>query len=154
MTQALDKNRESIGWREWVSLPKLKISRIKAKIDTGAKTSSIHAEDIEFLTVKGKDFVRFTLYPMQGNHLKKKRITSEVVDYRRVRSSNGLSELRPVILTDISMGRRTWLIEITLTNRDLMGFRLLLGREALKNRFIIYPGKSFLLSIGSGKKSL
>lgn len=153
MIQTSDKNRVSIGWREWVSLPKLKIGRIKAKIDTGAKTSSIHAEEIEFLTIKGKEFVRFTLYPMQGNHEKKKRLKAEVVDHRRVRSSNGISEIRPVILTDISMGLRTWPIEVTLTNRDLMGFRLLLGREALKNRFIIYPGKSFLLSSETRKKA-
>ncbi len=133
-----------IGWREWVTLPDFGPPPIKAKVDTGARTSSLHAYDIEILRRRGKEMVRFKIHPLQRD--KKKIITCEapLIDQRWVKSSTGARDRRPVILTvALLMGQR-WSIELTLTNRDLMGFRMLLGREATRARFLIDPGRSYL----------
>ena len=133
-----------IGWREWVSLPGLGIKRIKAKVDTGAKTSSIHARDIEVFKEKNTRWVRFRIYASPA--FKKSPILAQakLVDYRRVKSSSGHVSQRPVIRTVIMLSDRAWLIELTLTNRAEMGFPMLLGREAIKKRFLVDPDKSFL----------
>lgn len=133
-----------IGWREWAELPDLGVKEIKVKIDTGAKTSALHAEDVELFYHRGKEYIRFSLHPQQKSK-RAKKARAEVIDYRLVRSSNGHSERRPVIQTAIHLGPYTWPIEVTLTNRYLMGFPMLIGREALKSRFIIDPAKSFLM---------
>jgi hypothetical protein len=145
------KNLEVIGWREWVDLPQLHIKDIKAKVDTGARTSSLHAYDLEFF-YKGKtEYVRFKVHPVQRNTKKTVRCEAEVLEYRKIRSSNGQVEKRPVILTPIKLMGQTWDIELTLTNRDEMGFRMLLGRESFKKRFLIDVGGSYF---GLKKKKL
>lgn len=134
----------TIGWREWVALPGLGIGEIKAKIDTGARSSSLHAFDIHILEFKGKQRVRFKLHPIQRNTVNTVSAEVDLIEYRTVRNSGGLMESRPVILTDIELMGKQWLIELTLTNRDAMGFRMLLGRQAIKGRFLIDCHQSFL----------
>ena len=133
-----------IGWREWLSLPDIGIKIIKAKIDTGARSSAIHAFDIKPYFKDGKQMVRFKVHPYQKNSSKTVTAETEVIDHREIRNSNGYSELRFVILTHVKLDKYQWPIELTLTNRDVMGFRMLLGRQALRQRFLIDPSKSFL----------
>ncbi|TWT58720.1 hypothetical protein KOR42_21060 [Thalassoglobus neptunius] len=133
-----------IGWREWVSLPNLEIPAIKAKIDTGATTSSLHAIHIERFRRKGKDFARFQVHPWQRNSQLTVSAEAPLIEYRSVRSSSGHETSRPVILTEISMFDEVWPIELTLTNRDQMGFRMLIGRRAMRGRFLVDSARSFL----------
>ncbi|MBX7149717.1 RimK/LysX family protein [bacterium] len=135
--------RHIIGWREWVSLPDLVIPQIKAKIDTGAKSSSIHAFDLELITRGKLRIARFIIHPLQKNEKKSVAVELPIHDFRSVKSSNGQEELRPVILTRVSLMGLTWPIELTLTRRDDMGFRMLLGRQAIRDKFLINAGKSF-----------
>jgi hypothetical protein len=131
-----------VGWRENVSLPEFKLKDLKAKIDTGAKTSALHAEEIEHIVEKGKRFVRFVIVTDEG---KRHIIKSPFIEDRTVKSSTGHTTIRPVVKTKIKMGKSAFDIEITLINRDLMGFRMLIGREALNGRFLINPARSHLL---------
>ena len=133
-----------IGWREWVSLPKLGLKAIKAKIDTGARTSSLHAYDVEEFKRGGKPMVRFRVHPEQRDSRRVVQCEAPLVDHRKVRPSSGHAELRPVILTAVVLMDQTWELELTLTRRDEMGFRMLLGRQALRRRFVVDPGASFL----------
>ncbi|MBC7540431.1 MAG: ATP-dependent zinc protease [Bacteriovorax sp.] len=133
---------EFVGWREIVSLPMFKLLDLKAKIDTGAKTSALHADEIEFITFKGKKYVRFSIETDEG---KKKYIKSRFLEEREIKSSTGQKTIRPVVKTKIRMGKSEFEIEITLINRDLMGFKMLIGREALNGRFLINPARSYLL---------
>lgn len=141
------KEKQVIGWREWVSLPDLQIDAIKVKVDSGARTSALHAEDIEFIKKKGRKRVRFKIYPEQKSKCKEVIAEADLVDQRSVRSSIGHETERPVILTRLRVGDQDWPIELTLVNRDVMGFRMLLGRQAIRDQgFLIDPKKSFLLS--------
>ncbi len=135
-----------IGWREWIDFPDLNIFRTKAKIDTGARSSSLHAFYIHPFQREGKEFIQFRVHPYQRNSRITIQAEAELLDWRRVTSSGGHSQLRPVIVTPIILDGQSWSIELTLTNRDVIGFRLLLGREALRKRFLVNPGRSFLLS--------
>jgi ribosomal protein S6--L-glutamate ligase len=134
-----------IGWEEWCALPDLNLPAVKAKIDTGAKTSALHAYDIETFVHFNVPYVRFKIHPLQGNrHIRK--CEAPLVENRVITSSNGEREVRPVILTALTFGPVTINAELTLTSRHKMNFRMLLGREALrKARFIVEPSKSFLL---------
>jgi len=143
-----------IGWREWVSLPELKILEIKTKIDTGARSSALHAFDIRTVRKGKRRIVRFKVYPYQRDASRVVSAEAELLGERRVRSSSGKEEVRPVIRTPIMLGERQWTIELTLTNRVQMGFRMLLGREAIKNRFLINPGKSYRAGRADGAKSM
>jgi len=134
-----------IGWREWVELPALGIGRIKAKIDTGARTSAIHAFDIEVSQKAGQDWVRFAIHPYQKNDTEIHTCTCPVRDIRVITNSGGTREKRVVIETQLTIGDLSWPIEMTLTNRDEMGFRMLLGRTAMKGRFLVDPGRSFCI---------
>lgn len=133
-----------IGWREWILLPELGVQRIKAKIDTGARTSSLHAYDIEIFRRKRLSLVRFKVHPRQRNTALALEAEAELVEERWVKSSTGHKRLRPVILTPIELMGQQWDIELTLTNRDEMGFRMLLGRQAVRRRFVVDPGRSFM----------
>lgn len=139
-----------IGWREWVRLPKLGISFVKAKVDTGARTSALHAFDIEYFRKRGKEYVRFKVHPIQRSRKTIVNCEAEVIEHRLVKSSNGHSSLRPVISTDAILGELSWKIELTLTNRDEMGFRMLLGRRALQEHLLVHPSRSFLFGRPNG----
>ena len=138
-------NKPTIGWREWVALPELGVERLKAKIDTGARTSAIHAFDIELYKKSGEDWVRFAVHPYQKNDTDIRACTCLVQESRVVTNSGGSQEHRLVIETQLTMGNQSWPIELTLTNRDQMGFRMLLGRTAIKGRFLVDPGRSFCI---------
>lgn len=137
-------DRPVLGWREWIRLPDLGVDRIKAKVDTGARSSSLHAYDVERVERDDTTHLRFRIHPVQ-------RDDSVVVDAevplheeRKVRPSTGRPALRPVIVTDLEVAGRRFPVEITLANRDRMGFRMLLGREALAGRFLVDASASFL----------
>jgi len=132
-----------IGWREWVELPELGIRRIKAKIDTGARTSALHAFDIERFARGGYRYVRFKVHPMQRDSHRTVRAEAREKEMRRVKSSTGHVTERPVILTDLEILGDRHEIELTLVPRDEMGFRMLLGRQALRNHFLVDPGRSY-----------
>jgi hypothetical protein len=140
-----------IGWREWVALPELEVRAIKAKIDTGARTSALHAYRIEPFRRAGGLWVRFELHPMQRSEATKVTCEARAVDERLVRNSGGGVERRYVIRTLLRLGEETWPIELALTNRDQMGFRMLLGRTALQGRALIEPGRSYLLGARAAK---
>jgi len=133
-----------IGWREWVGLPDLGIPAIKAKVDTGARSSSLHAVDIQLFRRGETHMVRFKVYPFQRD--RKHAVTTEAVllGRRLVRSSSGQEEFRPIIRTSIEVLGRSWLIYLTLAQRETMGFRMLLGRRAVRRKFLLDPGRSFL----------
>lgn len=133
-----------IGWREWVSLPDLGIDKIKAKVDTGARSSSLHAFDIEMFQKDGADWVRFKVHPVQRKDIALVELESPVLDTRSVRSSSGKAAVRPVIVTNVALLGVTWPVELTLANRHQMGFRMLLGRQAFRRRFLVDAGKSYL----------
>ena len=132
-----------IGWREWVGLPDLGISTIKAKVDTGARSSALHAMDVQSFERGGVAWVRFKVHPVQRRSAKTVTAEARVLDYRSVRSSSGEVAVRPVIATKVALLGVTWIAELTLANRDEMGFRMLLGREACRRRFLVDSGRSY-----------
>lgn len=136
----------AVGWREWTSLPELGIRAVKAKVDTGARSSCLHAYDIRETRRRGSPWLIFKVHPLQRNDRYIVECESPLLEYRQVTSSNGRRETRPVIQTDIELGGLRWPIELTLTRRDAMGFRMLLGREAVRGRFVVDPGRSYLSS--------
>ncbi len=143
-----------IGWNEWCSLPELGINKIKAKIDTGAKTSAIHAYAIKAYHSKNKKFVKFSVHPFQKRTDISINCHAEVLDERHIMSSNGHIENRYVITTPIRLGNQEWPIELTLSDRDPLRFRMLLGREALKGRVVIDPNRKLLQKLLKPTKSL
>jgi hypothetical protein len=132
-----------VGWREWVALPNLGIDRIKAKVDTGARSSALHAFDVEVFRKRGSDWVRFKVHPIQRNTRRTVSAQARLLEYRKVRSSAGHESVRPVIVTSLTLLDRTWDIELTLASRDAMGFRMLLGRQAVRDHLVVDPGKSY-----------
>ena len=132
------------GWREWVGLPELGVEAVKAKLDTGAATAALHAFDLESFQRESALWLRFTVHPTQRSTKDSVSCEAPLVDERWVRSSTGGRTYRPVIQTLLNLGGRSWPIEVTLVRRDVMGFRLLLGRQALRRRIIVDPACSFL----------
>ena len=137
--------KRTIGWREWITLPTLGIERIKAKVDTGARTSALHAFSVEEYEEGGRPMVRFGVHPSQRDGAEEVWCTAPVADRRVVRDSGGHEELRFVIEAEALLGDRTERIEVTLTDRDNMGFRMLLGRTALRGNYLVDPARSYLL---------
>jgi hypothetical protein len=135
----------TIGWREWLALPELDIPAVKAKIDTGARTSSLHAFDIETTRRGGRRYIRFSVHPLQRDNRKTVHCEAPLEEERWVRSSNGKRELRPVIRTTMRIKDLEWVIELTLASRDAMGFRMLLGREAVRGRCLVDAGRSYVI---------
>lgn len=138
------KDKMLIGCQEWCALPKLHLPAIKAKVDTGAKTSALHASDIKPFHRQGELFVHFMVHPLQRNTLKEQLCTALVIDQRLVMNTGGQKEQRYVILTTIELGGLSWEIEVSLTNRESLAFRMLLGRDALKGHSLINPGRTFI----------
>ena len=134
-----------IGKEEWGALPELGLPAIKMRVDSGAKTSSLHAFNIQPFEEDGKQYVHFDIHPVQNNRKLIQSCRALVVDQRQVKSSSGDKEKRIVIRTPITLGSETWDIEITLANRDTMGYRMLLGREAMTRRVLIDPDASVCL---------
>lgn len=143
MAKTSKQPKAIIGWREWISLPDFHVPAIKAKIDTGARTSAIHAFDIEPFERRGERHVRFHIHPLQGRDDISIPCEAKLVDKRKVKNSGGISQKRYVISTTVDIAGRQWEIELTLTNRDEMKFRMLLGRSAMKGRLIVDPQKSY-----------
>lgn len=137
-------DRVVLGWREWMGLPDLAIGRIKAKVDTGARTSCLHTFRTETYEAGGERRVRFWVHPEQYNLHKVVACDAAVLDERDVTDSGGHRERRLVILTRITLGATTWPVEMTLTNRDSMRFRMLLGRTAMAGRCLVLPESSYI----------
>ena len=135
----------TLGWREWVSLPDLGLHRIKAKVDTGARTSAIHAFALRTYEQDGQERVEFRMHPNQKDNDTVVVCDAAVVDKRIVSDSGGHKEERLVIETTLEIGGHSWPIEATLTARDDMLFRMLLGRTAIKSRAIVNPARSYVV---------
>lgn len=150
--QAKTASRPVVGWREWVALPRLGIKAVKVKVDTGARTSALHAFNVRPFKKDGRDWVRFEIHPLQRNDAAIKACEAEAVDYRWVTNSGGGREKRFVIVTDLQLGADSWPIEMTLTDRDQMGFRMLLGRTALERRLAVDPARSYCFGKPRGTK--
>lgn len=138
----------TLGWREWVGLPDIGIKQIKAKVDTGARTSALHAFELRPYTENGRDRVEFRIHPIQKDLDTVITCNADIIDTRTVTDSGGHKEDRFVIGTTLRIGKHAWPIEMTLTSRDDMLFRMLLGRTAIKNRAQVNPARSYLV----GKK--
>lgn len=135
--------REVIGWREWVALPDCGVSRIKAKVDTGARTSALHAFRLQQFVEDDTLWARFEIHPDQRSARNAHTVTLPIVEHRRIRSSNGVVQNRPVVRTTLEVLGQRFPIDLTLTNRDEMGFRMLIGRAALRRRFLVDPTRSY-----------
>ena len=143
MTKRVERALPVIGWREWVGLPDFGIKHIKVKVDTGARSSSLHAFDLREFERDGAEWVRFQVHPVQRKKIRSVEVEAQVLDHRSVRSSSGKAAMRPVIVTNVRLLGITWPVELTLASRDEMGFRMLLGREAFRRRFLVDAGKSY-----------
>lgn len=153
MRSACNVPSTQIGWREYISLPDLGLSKIKAKIDTGARTSALHAIDIETMERNGEQWVSFRV-PMTASATNRKQ-KAKVVDQRKIKNTSGRSELRIVVATLLVLGKRQWQIELSLADREQMGFDIILGRTAIRGRNILVdPGRSFLAGEPKVDKSI
>ncbi|HEU4496219.1 MAG TPA: RimK/LysX family protein, partial [Flavobacterium sp.] len=141
----MSENKVILGSEEWCSFPELGIPTIKARVDSGAKTSALHAVNIAPFIKDGENWVKFDINPIQNNLKTIIHCQAPLVDKRIVKSSSGFREQRYVIRTSLNFGENSWPIEMTLTNRDSMGFRMLLGREAMSGRVLVDPEQKYLL---------
>ncbi len=144
--------RKVIGWREWVGLPDLGIPRMKAKVDSGARTSAIHAFKVIPFTKDGGAYVRFIVHPAQRRRKPEVACVARVIDQRLITDSGGNCQNRYVIRTTLKLGKARWPIELTLSNRDNMGFRMLIGRQAIRRTYVIDPARSYVTG-GRKKRS-
>ena len=137
---------DTLGWREWLSLPELGIGSVKAKIDTGARSSSLHAFDIRSYEEQGQTWVAFSMHPHQHDKDVTLNCRAPVKDYRQVTDSGGHRSMRYVIETTVQLGQDSFPIEITLADRSDMLFRMLVGRTAMKGRYLVDPSRSYCVS--------
>lgn len=139
-------NKKIIGRLESIALPLLAIDHLLVRVDTGAKTSSLHVDNIEKLVKEGKSYVKFDLHPDVHHVENIVRCCAPILDFRKIKSSNGKIEQRYVIQTSVTLGDKTWSIKITLTDRSDMSYLMLFGREAIGDKFLVDPSKEFLNS--------
>ncbi len=144
LTRVAKRELTTVGWREWVALPELGLDWVKAKLDTGARSSSLHADDVQLMERDGISVARFSVRPWQRSPDGAVWGELPLIDERSVRSSTGHVETRPVVMGHITVAGHTVPAEITLTNRDSMGFRMLIGRQALRGRFLVNSGRSYV----------
>lgn len=135
-----------VGWREVLALPDLGLDQIKAKVDTGARTSCLHAFSVSEFDKDGEQWVRFGMHPKQSDSTEEHWCEAKVLDQRKVTDSGGHSEMRYVIVSDVQLGDHRWPVELTLTDRDSMKFRMLLGRTALAGNYLVDSKASYLQS--------
>lgn len=152
MSDSAPHGLATIGWREWLSLPQLGIAHLKAKVDTGARTSALHACYVEPYREQGIRMVRFGIHPLQRRTDIIIECTAVVRDRREVMDSGGHREKRYVIETLAMLGEVSWPLELTLTNRDSMRFRMLLGRTAMEDRFVVNPSASYLIGVRPSRR--
>ncbi|HCS29253.1 MAG TPA: ATP-dependent zinc protease [Spongiibacteraceae bacterium] len=145
--------KQAIGWREWVEFPDFELGKIKAKIDTGARSSSIHAFDIEPFERDGEQWVNFKVHPLQHSDDTVVSCSAKIKDYRSVTDSGGHKTMRYIIETSFKIGADTFPAEISLLNRSNMLFRMLVGRTALKGRYLVDPSRSYCLSTADTETS-
>ena len=144
-----EQTKMAIGWREWLALPELGVPAIKAKVDTGAKTSALHTFKLETFTSNGREYVRFWLHPLQRKTDIELVCVAPVADRRLIRDSGGHEEMRYIVNTSILLNGEQWIAEVSLTSRETMSFRMLLGRSALRQgALLVDPARSYL----TGKK--
>ena len=137
-------DRRTLGWREWIGFPELGIEQIKAKVDTGARTSCLHAFRVEPFERDGQQWVSFDIHPMQRSTEQFVRCEAPLIEKRAIKDSGGHEELRCVIETIVTIGDQRLVAELTLTDRDTMKFRALLGRTAIKGKYLVDSGRSYL----------
>jgi hypothetical protein len=147
-----DAELVTLGWREWVEMPVLGLKRVKAKVDTGARTSSLHAFEVRDFDDGGVHRVEFKMHPNQHNTDEVVVCVADIIDQREVRDSGGHREKRWVIETPIRIGQHMWNAELNLTSRDDMLFRMLLGRTALRGRAVVNPARSYVVGKRPKKK--
>lgn len=143
-TKPKEQSLGVVGWREWVRLPKLGLPRVKVKVDSGARTSALHAENIVYFRQGRRKMVRFRVYPHQNDRNGALTREAPLLEKRSIRSSGGHVTLRPVVATAIELHGEVWRIELTLVDREIMGFRMLLGRQAIRHRFVIDAARSYV----------
>ncbi len=139
-----NKKLKTIGSEEWCAFNELNIPAINARIDSGAKTSSIQADEIKVVKKNDEKWVRFIVYPIQGSHDVKVKCKAKLVSKRSIKSSQGISEKRYIIKSPVTLGEDTFEIELSLAKRKSMEFRMLLGREAMNGRYLINPAETHL----------
>ena len=141
-----------IGWREWLSLPKLNLPGIKAKVDTGARSSALHTQAYELFEREGKPWVKLQVRPLTKRDDLELLCEAPILEFREVKDSGGHTEVRPFIRTRAKIGDRAWDIDISLTSRENMRFRMLLGREALAGTFLVDPSASYRIGKSLARK--
>lgn len=144
MSRRVHEQKQVIGWREWVRLPDLGVTEMKAKVDTGADNSSLHAFNVERFERDGTVYVRFEIHPKQRSRKPSIQCEAPLAMEKKVKNPGGRSELRPVIRTTVVVAGVELNALVNLTSRDEMGFRMLLGRRAVRNKFFVDPGRSYL----------